>query len=42
MTSGHGDVIQEYRPKPVPDDVAARIHAIVEKTDRTAGVSVPA
>jgi len=32
------DVLHEYRPEPVPDDVAARIHAIVEETDRAAGV----
>jgi len=33
------DVLREYRPEPVPDDVAARIHAIVEETDRAAGVA---
>jgi len=32
------DVLREYRPEPVPDDVAQRIHAIVEETDRAAGV----
>ena len=32
------DVLHEHRPEPVPDDVAARIHAIVEETDRAAGV----
>ena len=32
------DVLREYHPEPLPDDVAARIHAIVEDTDRTAGV----
>ena len=31
-------VLAEYHPEPVPDDVAARIHAIVEETDRAAGV----
>ena len=30
------DVLREYHPEPVPDDVAARIHAIVEETDRAA------
>ena len=33
------DVLREYRPELVPDDVAARIHAIVEETDRAAGVA---
>ena len=33
------EVVQEYRPEPLPDDVAARIHAIVEETDRAAGVA---
>jgi len=33
------DVLREYHPEPVPDDVAARIHAIVEETDRAAGVA---
>ena len=32
-------VLAEYHPEPVPDDVAARIHAIVEETDRAAGVA---
>ena len=33
------EVVREYKPEPVPDDVAARIHAIVEETDRAAGVA---
>ena len=33
------DVIREYVPEPVPDEVAARLHAIVEETDRAAGVA---
>ena len=33
------DIIREHRPEPVPDDVAARIHAIVVETDRAAGVA---
>ena len=33
------DVIREHRPEPLPDDVAARIHAIVEETDREAGAA---
>ena len=33
------DVIRGYVPEPVPDDVAARLHAIVEETDRAAGVA---
>ena len=33
------DVLREYHPEPVPDDVAARVHAIVEETDRAAGVA---
>ena len=33
------EVLREYRPTPVPDDVAARVHAIVEETDRAAGVA---
>jgi trimethylamine--corrinoid protein Co-methyltransferase len=32
-------VLREYRPEPVPEDVAARVHAIVEETDRAAGVA---
>jgi trimethylamine---corrinoid protein Co-methyltransferase len=32
-------VIQEYRPEPLPDDVARRIHAIVEETDRAMSVA---
>ena len=31
------EVIQEHKPEPLPDDVAARIRAIVEETDRAAG-----
>ena len=33
------EVIQEHRPEPLPDDVVARIHAIVEETDRAVGVA---
>ena len=33
------DVIREHVPERVPEDVAARVHAIVEETDRTAGVA---
>ena len=33
------EVIQEHKPEPLPDDVAARIRAIVEETDRAAGVA---
>jgi len=33
------EVIREYKPEPLPDDVAARIRAIVEETDRAAGVA---
>jgi trimethylamine---corrinoid protein Co-methyltransferase len=33
------DVIREYRPEPLPADVAARVHAIVEETDVAVGVS---
>jgi trimethylamine--corrinoid protein Co-methyltransferase len=33
------DIIREHVPEPVPDDVAARVHAIVEETDRAAGVT---
>jgi len=28
-------VLREYRPEPLPDDVAARIRSIVEQADRT-------
>ena len=31
---------REYQPEPLPDDVAARIRAIVEETDRAAGVGL--
>ncbi len=33
------DVLREYRPEPLPADVAARIQAIVAETDRAAGVA---
>jgi trimethylamine--corrinoid protein Co-methyltransferase len=33
------EVIQEHKPEQLPDDVAARIRAIVEETDRAAGVA---
>jgi trimethylamine--corrinoid protein Co-methyltransferase len=33
------DIVREHVPTPVPADVAARMHAIVEETDRTAGVA---
>ena len=33
------DVIREYVPEQVPGDVAARVHAIVQETDRAAGVA---
>ena len=33
------EVLREYRPEPVPDDVTARVRAIVEETDRAAGVA---
>jgi trimethylamine--corrinoid protein Co-methyltransferase len=33
------DILREHHPEPLPDDVAARIHAIVEETDRAAGVA---
>jgi trimethylamine--corrinoid protein Co-methyltransferase len=33
------DVLREYQPEPLPDEVAARIHTIVEATDRAAGVA---
>ena len=33
------DIIREHRPEPLPDDVAARIHAIVVETDAAVGVA---
>jgi trimethylamine--corrinoid protein Co-methyltransferase len=33
------DVLRDYVPEQVPGDVAARVHAIVEETDRAAGVA---
>ncbi len=33
------DIIAEHTPEPLPDDVAARIRAIVNETDRAAGVA---
>ena len=33
------DIVEEHRPEPLPDDVAARIRAIVEETDRVAGAA---
>jgi trimethylamine--corrinoid protein Co-methyltransferase len=33
------DIIREHVPLQVPADVAARVHAIVEETDRAAGVA---
>jgi trimethylamine---corrinoid protein Co-methyltransferase len=32
-------IIEEHRPEPLPDDVVRRIRAIVEETDRAAGVA---
>jgi trimethylamine--corrinoid protein Co-methyltransferase len=33
------DIMREHRPEPLDGDVAARIHAIVEETDREAGAA---
>ncbi len=33
------DVLAEYQPPKLPDDVAARIRAIVEEIDRAVGVA---
>ena len=33
------DIIREHRPEPLPADVAARIHAIVQETDVICGVA---
>ncbi len=33
------EVIREHQPEPVPDDVAERIHAIVQETDALTGVT---
>ena len=33
------EIIREHRPEPLPADVAARIHAIVQETDVTCGVA---
>jgi len=33
------DIVAEHTPEPLPDDVAARIRAIVEETDRVAGAT---
>jgi trimethylamine---corrinoid protein Co-methyltransferase len=33
------DIIREHRPEPLPADVAARIHAIVQETDVASGVA---
>jgi trimethylamine--corrinoid protein Co-methyltransferase len=33
------DVLRDYVPEQVPGDVAVRVHAIVEETDRAAGVA---
>jgi trimethylamine--corrinoid protein Co-methyltransferase len=33
------DIVAEHRPEPLPGDVAAKIRAIVEETDRAAGVA---
>ena len=33
------DIVREHRPEPVPDDVAARVHAMVEAADRAAGAA---
>ena len=32
-------ILRDHKPEPLPDDVAARIRAIVEETDRAAGVA---
>jgi trimethylamine--corrinoid protein Co-methyltransferase len=36
------DILAEHHPEPLPDDVAKRIRAIVEETDRAVGVTSPA
>jgi trimethylamine--corrinoid protein Co-methyltransferase len=33
------EILAEHRPEQVPDDVAARMHAIVEETDRAVGAA---
>jgi len=33
------EILETHQPKPLPDEVAARIHAIVEETDRAAGAA---
>ncbi len=33
------DIVAAHRPEPLPDDVAAKIRAIVEETDRAAGAA---
>jgi trimethylamine--corrinoid protein Co-methyltransferase len=33
------EIVREHRPEPLPADVAARVHAIVERTDRLVGVA---
>jgi len=36
------EILETHRPEPLPDEVAASIHTIVEAADRAAGVSSPA
>ncbi len=36
------DILAEYQPPQLDDDVKKRIHAIVEDTDRAVGVTAPA
>jgi trimethylamine--corrinoid protein Co-methyltransferase len=36
------EVLAEYHPPQLDDDVKKRIHAIVDETDRAAGVTAPA
>jgi trimethylamine--corrinoid protein Co-methyltransferase len=33
------EILETHRPEPLSDEVSARIHAIVEATDRAAGVA---
>jgi trimethylamine---corrinoid protein Co-methyltransferase len=36
------EILDEYQPPQLDDDVKRRIHAIVEETDRAVGVTAPA
>jgi trimethylamine--corrinoid protein Co-methyltransferase len=33
------EIIETHKPEPLPDDIAKRVHAVVEAADRERGVA---